>query len=92
MIPNRLSSAHIAALFGIAASLSACATAPHLGDKPVMRPAASIAAEQSFAGGQATGWPGGGWWNDYGDAQLSALIEEGPVSYTHLTLPTKRIV
>ena len=59
---------------GAVASLAACA--PNLGDKPVPRTAASLAATRSLPdqGGQ---WPGDGWWKAYGDAQLDQLITEG---------------
>lgn len=54
--------------------LAACA--PNLGDKPVPRTAASLAAKQSLPdqGGQ---WPGDGWWKAYGDSQLDQLVAEG---------------
>ncbi|WP_327196245.1 TolC family protein, partial [Sphingomonas sp. SRS2] len=43
-----------------------------------MRSAPSVAAERTLAGdATAAAWPAGGWWRDYGDAQLTALIEEG---------------
>jgi len=59
---------------GAVVSLAACA--PNLGDKPVPRTAASLAATRSLPdqGGQ---WPGDGWWKAYGDAQLDQLITEG---------------
>jgi len=59
---------------GTLTPLAACA--PNLGDKPVPRTAASLAAAQSLPdqGGQ---WPGDGWWKAYGDPQLDQLIAEG---------------
>ena len=59
---------------GALAPLAACA--PNLGDKPVPRSAASLAATQSLPdqGGQ---WPGDGWWKAYNDPQLDQLIAEG---------------
>jgi len=60
--------------FGALAPLAACA--PNLGDKPVPRSAASLAAAQSLPnqGGQ---WPGDNWWKAYNDPQLDQLIGEG---------------
>lgn len=52
--------------------VSACA-APDLGPKPMLKVAE---AQQSLAGPVAD-WPTTAWWADYGDAQLSALIEAG---------------
>ena len=59
---------------GALAPLAGCA--PNLGDKPVPRAAASLAATQSLPdqGGQ---WPGDGWWKAYNDPQLDQLIAEG---------------
>ena len=54
----------------------ACASVPNLGPKPVPQTAPSAAAAQSLAGSSAE-WPGGRWWESYGDAQLDALISEG---------------
>jgi NodT family efflux transporter outer membrane factor (OMF) lipoprotein len=61
-------------MLGALAPLTACV--PNLGDKPVPRAAASLAATRSLPdqGGQ---WPGDGWWKAYGDPQLNQLIDEG---------------
>lgn len=77
MIPSRRFPIRTALSLGLAGWLSACATAPDLGTKPAMRPASSVAADRSLAGYGAAAWPGGQWWRDYGDSQLTALIEEG---------------
>lgn len=61
-------------LLGAAALLAGCATMPDLGARPSLRDAGTLGVVQSEPTGQ---WPGDGWWKDYGDAQLSALIEEG---------------
>ncbi|NIJ38961.1 NodT family efflux transporter outer membrane factor (OMF) lipoprotein [Sphingopyxis panaciterrae] len=56
--------------------LSACASVPDLGPKPVPVAAGSLESSASFAG--ATGaWPVEGWWQGFGDAQLTTLIDEG---------------
>jgi NodT family efflux transporter outer membrane factor (OMF) lipoprotein len=57
-------------------ALAACEPIPNLGQKPVPRTPASVEASRSLPGNAAT-WPGDGWWTGYGDAQLTALIEEG---------------
>ncbi|AGH50548.1 RND efflux system, outer membrane lipoprotein, NodT family [Sphingomonas sp. MM-1] len=63
-------------MLGGTALLAACAPVPDLGAAPRPLAAGSIAATQSFAAGE-TAWPQAGWWQAYGDAQLSALIGEG---------------
>ncbi|PTD24250.1 efflux transporter outer membrane subunit [Sphingomonas fennica] len=63
-------------LLGGTALLAACAPVPDLGAAPRPLAAGSIVATQSFAAGE-TAWPQAGWWQAYGDAQLSALIDEG---------------
>ena len=55
---------------------SACLSVPDLGERPMPRAietldtaiAAPVAAPEG-------GWPDAGWWRDYGDAQLTSLIE-----------------
>ena len=62
-------------LVSAALGLSACVGAPHSGDAPQPKPIASFAAEQSFAA-PAADWPNDRWWDAYGDAQLSGLVDE----------------
>lgn len=57
--------------------LAACASVPDLGPKPLPKAADTIEAERSLAPAANAAWPGDGWWQGYGDAQLSALIDEG---------------
>lgn len=60
------------------ALLAGCAAVPKLGARPEMRAAGSFAAGESFASAQSdAAWPAANWWQGYGDAQLSGLIEEG---------------
>jgi NodT family efflux transporter outer membrane factor (OMF) lipoprotein len=54
---------------------SACASVPDLGVKPEPRAASAFAASASLSGFQSE-WPSEGWWANYADAQLSALIDE----------------
>ena len=56
---------------------AACAPVPKLGPPPLPRDAASIAAQQSLPAAPGAAWPGDLWWQGMGDAQLTALIEEG---------------
>ena len=60
---------------GAAATLSACASVPHLGPAPQPKAPAAYAASQSFAA-PATEWPSDRWWATYGDPQLDKLINE----------------
>lgn len=62
-----------AILLGASALLAGCAAMPDLGPKPALRDPATLGAAPSAPVGS---WPGDGWWKDYGDPQLSALIEE----------------
>ncbi|MEI4505827.1 efflux transporter outer membrane subunit [Sphingopyxis sp. CCNWLW253] len=61
------------AVFGL---LAGCASVPDLGPKPVPAAAESLESNATFASAQGA-WPGEGWWQGFGDAQLDALIEEG---------------
>ena len=71
--------------------LSACASAPHLGDAPVPRTPDSFAADRSLAASGAVAWPAQEWWRGYGDAQLDALIAEGLAGSPDLAAATARI-
>ena len=59
----------------LAIALAACATVPDLGEKPVLRDPATLNSSQSLSA-QTSNWPATSWWTDFGDAQLSLLIEE----------------
>ena len=56
--------------------LSACASVPDLGPKPVPVAAGALESSASFADAPGA-WPVEGWWQGLGDAQLDALIAEG---------------
>jgi NodT family efflux transporter outer membrane factor (OMF) lipoprotein len=64
----------IAALGVTLFGLASCATIPDLGSAPKPKPATDYAAKQSFTA-QAREWPSDGWWNAYGDPQLTSLID-----------------
>jgi NodT family efflux transporter outer membrane factor (OMF) lipoprotein len=61
--------------------LASCAPVPNLGARPEPISSAQVAASQTFAGQNIVqadaAWPGDGWWKDWGDPQLDALIAEG---------------
>jgi outer membrane protein TolC len=63
-----------AALAAACVLLAGCAAMPDLGARPTLRDPATLGA--LAADTPAGAWPGEGWWKDYGDPQLSALIEE----------------
>ncbi|MBV9930652.1 MAG: efflux transporter outer membrane subunit [Alphaproteobacteria bacterium] len=79
---------HLAVL-SAALLTGACASVPNLGPKPTPAAAASLPAAQSLAGSTAE-WPGGRWWESYGDAQLDALIGEGLVGSPDLAAAAAR--
>ena len=56
--------------------LAGCAVVPDLGPRPELRPAASLGSTTVTTEAAAANWPEETWWQGYGDAQLSALIEE----------------
>jgi NodT family efflux transporter outer membrane factor (OMF) lipoprotein len=57
----------------IGALLASACAAPDLGPKPELK----VATEQHLLSGPVADWPATAWWADYGDVQLSALIEAG---------------
>lgn len=57
------------------AALAGCAAIPNLGSRPRLATADQLGAQHALSGGNAA-WPGRDWWAGFGDAQLSALIEE----------------
>jgi NodT family efflux transporter outer membrane factor (OMF) lipoprotein len=57
-------------------SSAACLSVPNLGPRPEMRaPDAIDARIDAPVTAPEAGWPDAAWWQNYGDAQLSALIE-----------------
>ncbi|GEO00882.1 outer membrane protein [Novosphingobium sediminis] len=61
-------------LLGTSVLLAGCAAMPDLGPRPALRDPATLGALP--ADGAMPQWPGDGWWKDFGDPQLSSLIEE----------------
>ena len=57
-------------------SSAACLSVPHLGERPQMRAPEAIDTHiDAPVTAPEAGWPDAQWWTNYGDAQLSALIE-----------------
>ncbi|MBA3053343.1 MAG: efflux transporter outer membrane subunit [Sphingomonadales bacterium] len=81
-LPRPLSGAGVFAL-PLVALLSGCVGIPDVGSRPQTLAAGAVAAERSLSGGADEAgvpvavWPGEGWWRDYQDPQLDALIAEG---------------
>jgi NodT family efflux transporter outer membrane factor (OMF) lipoprotein len=57
-----------------ALGLGSCATLPKVARAPEPQPITAYAVTQSLSA-PAGDWPSDGWWNAYGDAQLTSLIE-----------------
>jgi len=79
-IPSRLPSwprRRAGALLAAASMLviAGCAAIPDLGKRPQLATPSQFAVDRSFAA-PAADWPTDRWWDAYGDAQLSALIDE----------------
>jgi NodT family efflux transporter outer membrane factor (OMF) lipoprotein len=68
----------LAMTIALAVMLSGCATSGGLHPSGKLLDAGSLKSEQSFANVplSPTAWPAQDWWVSFGDAQLSALIEE----------------
>lgn len=55
---------------------AACLSVPNLGERPQLRSPESVEASiDAPVAAPEAGWPDALWWKDYGDAQLSGLIE-----------------
>lgn len=79
-----------AALLSLMLMTSACASIPNLGPKPMPHNAGDYASSQSLAGNSAE-WPADGWWRQYGDPQLDALIAEGLAGSPDLAAAAARV-
>src|SRR5436190_10155375 len=77
--PAQRASARIASptltLLLAASALTACASVPNLGPRPQAKPASAYSSSQTFAG-PSIEWPSARWWDAYGDAQLTGLLDE----------------
>ncbi len=63
-------------LMPVLLSSAACLSVPNLGERPQLRvPDEVVAQIDAPVTAPEAGWPDAAWWQNYGDAQLSALIE-----------------
>lgn len=75
------------ALLGL---LAGCVSTPDTGPRPVTVAAESLESRASFA--DAAGeWPAEGWWQAMGDAQLTALIDEGLAGSPDVAIAAARV-
>ncbi|HTU10787.1 MAG TPA: efflux transporter outer membrane subunit [Allosphingosinicella sp.] len=57
-------------------SSAACLSVPNLGERPQLRSPETVDTQiDAPVAAPEAGWPDAAWWENYGDAQLSALIE-----------------
>lgn len=71
------------------ALLAGCATLPPKSALPEMTQPAQLASARSLTAPEVS-WPSDRWWHDFGDPQLSALIEEGLAGATDLRVAQAR--
>lgn len=74
----------------LAALLSGCATMPHLGPAPEVRPAASLESQATLRATDAA-WPADDWWAGYGDPALESLIAEALASSPDIAAAAARV-
>jgi len=77
----------VTAVFGL---LAGCVATPDVGPKPVPVAPESLASSASFADA-AGAWPVEGWWQGFGDAQLTALIDEGLAGSPDVAIAAARV-
>ncbi len=70
---------------------TACLPVPDLAERPAPRAAMPLVEGLQAPGGRVLGWPDGRWWEIYGDAQLSALIDEALASSPSLDEAAARV-
>ena len=90
MKANRTARSRYMVLLTAALLTSACASIPDLGARPEPRAAADFAASASLAGAQAD-WPEARWWQRYGDAQLTQLMQEAVAGSPDLQAAAARL-
>ncbi|HMO76461.1 MAG TPA: efflux transporter outer membrane subunit [Sphingopyxis sp.] len=76
-----------AAVLGL---LAGCAGVPELAPRPVPAAPESFESRRSLADARGE-WPGEGWWRGWGDAQLSALIDEGLAGSPDVAIAAARV-
>jgi NodT family efflux transporter outer membrane factor (OMF) lipoprotein len=73
-----------------AAVLTGCAGIPKRTEAPALQSITNYATQQSFDASRGQ-WPTDAWWRSYGDAQLSALIDEGLAASPPLAIADARL-
>lgn len=73
-----------------AAILAACASPPDLGAAPRLSTPDQYETIESFAA-PVSAWPSDRWWENYGDLQLNALIEEALADSPSLQIAAARL-
>ena len=73
-----------------AAILAACASPPDLGAAPRLSTPDQYESIESFAA-PVSAWPSDRWWENYGDLQLNALIEEALADSPSLQIAAARL-
>ncbi|PKP99121.1 MAG: multidrug transporter, partial [Alphaproteobacteria bacterium HGW-Alphaproteobacteria-13] len=81
---------HLLATLAVSGLLAGCASVPGLEPKPVIAAPESFDSAQSFADARGV-WPAEGWWRDFGDAQLDALIAEGLAGSPDVRIAAARV-
>jgi len=71
--------------------LSGCASLPEKSALPSLAQPESLATAQSFTAPVAADWPSDGWWTQFGDPQLTRLIEEGLAGASELRVAEARL-
>lgn len=79
----------VSALAAVSLALGGCAALPKERALQDIAPPEHFAAAASLAA-PATEWPSDQWWSEFGDAQLTALIEEGLAGATDLRIAEAR--
>jgi len=70
--------------------LGGCAV-PDLAERPQPISASALQSSTSLAGSLQGAWPVEGWWHEFGDRQLGALIEAGVTSSPDLDVASARV-
>ncbi|PZQ20243.1 MAG: multidrug transporter [Sphingopyxis macrogoltabida] len=74
----------------MAGLLAGCAAIPDMGDRPQPVTPSALASAESLAG-PAGVWPGDGWWRDFADPALDALIAEGLAGSPDVAIAAARV-
>ncbi len=81
----------VVAALALAVSLGACAPVPDLGTRPALRTTETVEASETLQRQGAVQWPGDGWWNVFGDAQLNGLMDAALANSPDMALAAARV-